>query len=905
MPQTLTNAAPGVYTVKQDLLDSQGHLFNHVETTYTVSSTADTGFGLVGTIAATPKTLPVGATLTLNASATNQGNADLTGIPLTITIVEPVSGQILQQFSQTSNLAMSVSVPFNTPWVTKGQPQTTYSAVLSAAIGSGASMKTITLAVDTFTLTLALKADVTLKAGTPSLSALALIDPNTAASEITRVTNALSALGYSTVFVNTANDFAAGVRSGSYQLYLLLGTQVAPDATTQRLLREAVHRGEGLIAANGVAALPDALAQITGLKASSVLPVINAQALDVLATAPGGAGHTTFTPAVPGRIVVPTSAQPQAIFTGRLPATPDQGTLSDEVASLGRVDIGYFGTDTTLSLTSVGRIHNADGTDHYSVWRIRNASDNSHNVSLASVSGGYSLALTITSHTDTFIASPIVAGTADHTLSENGATLQATSAITTVFTDTRLVDVGDNPGAIALWANAINTTDAFDWTGAQHVLHGAVHSNSDIRLSGAQNLIDGPLHYVTSFSNSGSQNSFTFVPRQVTAQPLPTLLQLDDYKPNGPVAKAVGANYLDQTAECTSKKTWHRTPKDMPLAAGVYYIPCDVQINGDAPSGNVTLVSTGAIQIDGAKGNFTPFYQGLQFASAQSGDAIKLSGSNTQVGGLVFAPKGTVTASGSSMNFQCSVIADQIRFAGAKTTIDARTCAYATVQRQTPAVLLNTFGSGIAAYSAFDWQGAIGQYETTPGVLSSLFGKTAGVVAPTQNPLRAGTIVPLTTTVQSLNDPFQGALKLAANDDSVFNPLTATWSLDFAMQNPITANSTLRLGTGTSTLVTATVSAKTPIVVDPLKQATLTLAHLSGESINDLIAAVNAIGNRDAGLNAALAALQAAQTASTANDKETTIQRLLDAAEACGQSTVPQADALRTRVDWIIWAKTH
>jgi len=169
--------------------------------------------------------------------------------------------------------------------------------------------------------------------------------------------------------------------------------------------------------------------------------------------------------------------------------------------------------------------------------------------------------------------------------------------------------------------------------------------------------------------------------------------------------------------------------------------------------------------------------------------------------------QGTVTASGDAMAFQCSVIADQIRFAGAKTTIDARNCSYATVQRQTPAVLLNTFGKGMAAYSAFDWQGAMGQYEATPGVLTTLFGKIAGAIAPTQNPLRAGTIVPLTTTVQSLNDPFQGTLKLAANDDAVFNPLGTTWPVDFTKQNPVVVNNTIRLGSSSSTLITATVSA--------------------------------------------------------------------------------------------------
>jgi len=702
------------------------------------------------------------------------------------------------------------------------------------------------------------------------------------------------------------------VSSGAYQVYLLLATQVTPDATTLRLLREAVHRGEGLITANGVAALPDALGQVMGLQASTALPVINAQALDVLATAPGGAAQRDLNPSLASRIVVPQSAQTQAILTGRLPSVPEQGALSDEVANLGRVDIGYFGTDagtsnTHLSLTSVGRIRNTDGSDRFSVWLIRNSGDTARNMVLASVTGGYSSALTITSHTDTFVASPIVAGTADHVLSDNAKTIQSVAAVTSVFNDARLVEVRDNPGAIALWANAINLADAFDWTGAQHQVHGAIHSNSDIRLAGAQNLLDGPVHYVTGFTNTGSQNLFTFPPRQVNAQPLPTLLNLDDFRPGGAVALAVGVQYFDQGAECAAKQKWHRTPQDMPLPSGVYFIPCDVQVDGDNPRGNVTLVSTGAIQITGAKGSFQPFYQGVQFATSQTGaSAIQLSGSNTQVGGLVFAPNGTVQASGDAMVFTCPVIADQIRFAGSKTVIDARACAYATVQRQAPAVLWNAFGTGWAAYAAFDWQAAIAQYETPPSTLTNLFGGVLAQVAPPQNPLRTGTVVPLTALVQNRADPFTGTLKLAANDDSSFVPPTVSWALAFTPQTTtFQTPSNIRLGSGTNTNITATVSATTPVVVDPLKQTSLSVTHLGGETIADLVAAVSAIGSPDAALSAALAALQAAQASLSANDSNGALAHLLDAAEAGGQSMNAQADALRTRIDWIVWASTH
>ncbi|HEY2395933.1 MAG TPA: hypothetical protein VGH81_08170 [Rudaea sp.] len=911
--ETLTNAPAGLYAVRQDLLDSQGNLFNHVEAVYNVSSTSDTGFGLVGAIAAVPKTLPVGGTLTLNASATNQGNSALNNLPLTISIVDPQQGTVLQQFSQTSSLAVAGSVPFNTNWITQGTIGTTYYAVLAATVGTGATAKTLTLAVDTFELTLKLDADVTLKATKPPLAALVLVDTSASATELSRINAALAPLNYAVTLVSTAQDFANGVRTGAYQVYLLLASQVAPDATTLRLLREAVHRGEGVLTANGAADLPDALAQVSGL-AAGTLPVVNAQSMDVLDSAPGGAASLTYDAPLSSRLVVPVSAQTQAVLTGRLPNSPDHGALSEEVASVGRIDIGYFGSDagtngSHLSLASVGRIRNPDGSDEYTAWRIRNSGDAARNIVLSGVAGSFAPALTITGHDDAFVASPIIAGTADHRLVEATQTIQTVAALSSTFSDTRQVDVGDNPGAIALWANHIGMTDVLDWTGSQHQVHGAVHSNSDIRLAGAQNLIDGPVHYATTFANSGNQNTFTFQPRPVDPQPLPTLLDLDDFRPGGVVANAAGAQYVDASAECeSSHHGWQRNASQMPLASGVYWIPCDVHITGgNGTISNVTLVSSGAMQIDGAKATFRPFYQGVQFATTSaSAGALQLSGDATQIGGLVFAPNGTVQVSGSSLSLQCAVIGNEIRFANAKTIIDARQCPYATVQRKAPAILLSAFGDGWAGYSAFDWPGAIERYEgSEPGELSGLFGGVLAEVAPAQNVLRAGSVIPLKLSVQNLNDPFKGEVALQTNDDSTFVPPTFEWALDFTQQSLFQAQSNVRLGSGSSTDVTASVSTTAPIAQSLLTQTTATIAHLPGESINDLIEAVSTVSAQDAGLAAALAALQAAQVALMANDSEGVVDHLLDAAEALGGSTSAQADALRTRVDWVIWATTH
>jgi hypothetical protein len=159
--------------------------------------------------------------------------------------------------------------------------------------------------------------------------------------------------------------------------------------------------------------------------------------------------------------------------------------------------------------------------------------------------------------------------------------------------------------------------------------------------------------------------------------------------------------------------------------------------------------------------------------------------------------------------------------------------------------------------------------------------------------------------VQNLNDPFKGEVALQTNDDSTFVPPTFEWALDFTQQSLFQAQSNVRLGSGSSTDVTASVSTTAPIAQSLLTQTTATIAHLPGESINDLIEAVSTVSAQDAGLAAALAALQAAQVALMANDSEGVVDHLLDAAEALGGSTSAQADALRTRVDWVIWATTH
>jgi len=268
---------------------------------------------------------------------------------------------------------------------------------------------------------------------------------------------------------------------------------------------------------------------------------------------------------------------------------------------------------------------------------------------------------------------------------------------------------------------------------------------------------------------------------------------------------------------------------------------------------------------------------------------------------------GAIEASGSNSLFKCSLVADTIRMAGAMITIDPRQCAYAAIERRSPAVVWNAFGSGYSGYTAFDALAALAQVEPGgSGPLSELFGGVLGRIGPVAVPLRTGSLVPIAVSVQNHGDIFQGTLQLATQGDAaIVLPGVPTWLLDFGQSGTFDATATLRLGSGTTTTLNATVAATTPIAVDPLTQATLSINHADGEDLAELVSALTAIGGRDAPLDAALADLQAAVAASAASDQAGVIGALLAATEEAGRSTHAQADAFRTRIDWVLWRESR
>jgi hypothetical protein len=100
--------------------------------------------------------------------------------------------------------------------------------------------------------------------------------------------------------------------------------------------------------------------------------------------------------------------------------------------------VPYNGTDTGqngsgLRLTSMGRIYDSHGASLYTVWRIRNGSYNDKQVKLDAYKTTWRQEFAALAHTETFIASTIVAGPATHRLFYNGQQVDVKASSNATF----------------------------------------------------------------------------------------------------------------------------------------------------------------------------------------------------------------------------------------------------------------------------------------------------------------------------------------------------------------------------------------------------------------------------------------------------------------------------------------
>lgn len=250
----LAFAAPGQQTATLQVTRADGTQLDQASTTFTVSSSADTGAGLIGTISLPSPFINAGQAVALSFTASNTGNAHFAGVPLTVSIIDPEKQLAVAEFPY--NAALPIGATYNgaASWTAGGDKGATYLAVLSADAGGNRQA----LAQARFTV---FKLDIaqSLAASSRVLALVSCADGQgatadaesksiaCAAARSATIGAALDELGLAHLVTDDGAVFKRALRSGVYNTYWLSGKQDKLHDTVPGELREAVYGGDALI----------------------------------------------------------------------------------------------------------------------------------------------------------------------------------------------------------------------------------------------------------------------------------------------------------------------------------------------------------------------------------------------------------------------------------------------------------------------------------------------------------------------------------------------------------------------------------------------------------------------------------------------------------------------------------
>lgn len=267
----LTAAAAGQYNAVLTVTKADGTLLSQSTTQFTVSSSADTGAGLMGQIAVNPKIANNGQTVGLIFSATNNGNSAMANVPLTVRIVDPEKQIVVKEFAFTTTLAIGGVFNQTGNWIANVLAGTHLVAVLEATVGGRQQV----LAQATFTV---LKLDI-VQSLPKQARILVLVScknrdesdhgkddderpsgkpddehdededhSKTCVSDrANTIKQELTALGVSHTVVTNTTEFKRAFRSGLYNTYWISGKQYKLHDDLADEIREAVFAGDRLI----------------------------------------------------------------------------------------------------------------------------------------------------------------------------------------------------------------------------------------------------------------------------------------------------------------------------------------------------------------------------------------------------------------------------------------------------------------------------------------------------------------------------------------------------------------------------------------------------------------------------------------------------------------------------------
>ena len=294
---------------------------------------------VTGTLAAIPKQVPRGDPVTLSARVSNVGFGAIAGLPLSVTVANTATQQVVAQFTDSANIVLSGAYQRVFSWPATGAVGTSYTATLSATIDGSPRV----LAQDGFSIIAPpVQLDVTL-ASLKQARILVLLSCTLGpdgqprgqfakdacvAQRSAFLSSYLTGLGITHRITTTEAEFTLAFRSGRYNTYWVTGGSLKLANTLTEEVREAVFRGDALILDDVHDERNHGLDPIAGFDLRGKLSPVN-QTVSVIG--PLFAEGTMATLDRPLKLVLTTGAA-QAVF----PDSANQPAIVTNAYGLGR-----------------------------------------------------------------------------------------------------------------------------------------------------------------------------------------------------------------------------------------------------------------------------------------------------------------------------------------------------------------------------------------------------------------------------------------------------------------------------------------------------------------------------------------------------------------------------------------
>ncbi len=251
-----TNGAAGSYQVELTILDAAGTPLYTTQTGFSVDSSEQSGAGLQGEVSVSSTLVPLGKPLTISVTLENQGNADITALPVTLRIVERQSLTEVAQWDYSVAVAMGATFSTTASWLAVEPVDARYLVLLTATLqgderllgqaGFQVGDRLVELDVDqhfvndTRLLVLAGCGEALDDSKTSGLAACT--EARAQAMDLL-----LSELAVEHRITTDTASFEQALRSGLYNTYWLSARIPKLPDTLAEELREAIFRGQGLL----------------------------------------------------------------------------------------------------------------------------------------------------------------------------------------------------------------------------------------------------------------------------------------------------------------------------------------------------------------------------------------------------------------------------------------------------------------------------------------------------------------------------------------------------------------------------------------------------------------------------------------------------------------------------------